>query len=218
MAAARWAAEPASNVDGPNPDDPLAPLHYAVCEPESPHMFALGNHTVSCTAHDSAIPQNATKVSFIVSIIDSTGPVIADHEAVIAEATKPGGADVAYASPSTSDVVDGAGTAECTPVSGRCDRCRWRRRGKQRCACELSARPHHDHLVRQGCGVVSYASPATSDVVDGAGTASCSPLSDSTFALGVTTVSCSKSDLAGNAADPVAFTVSVHDSTAPRLA
>jgi hypothetical protein len=64
---------------------------------------------------------------------------------------------------------------------------------------------------------VSYASPATSDAVDGAGTASCSPAPGGVFPLGSTTVTCEAMDAAGNVAVPTTFTVTVQDTTPPTV-
>ncbi|HVM44842.1 MAG TPA: HYR domain-containing protein, partial [Candidatus Thermoplasmatota archaeon] len=47
--------------------------------------------------------------------------------------------------------------------------------------------------------------------------ATCSPVSGGAFPLGVTTVTCSATDAAGNPATPVTFTVTVRDTTAPVL-
>jgi hypothetical protein len=47
---------------------------------------------------------------------------------------------------------------------------------------------------------VSYTSPATMDAVDGAGTASCSPVSGSIFLAGTTAVTCTAIDSSGNSA------------------
>jgi hypothetical protein len=57
--------------------------------------------------------------------------------------------------------------------------------------------------------IVNYTSPATSDAVDGAGAAICTPASGSQFALGNTTVTCNATDAAGNAATSTSFVVSV---------
>jgi hypothetical protein len=65
--------------------------------------------------------------------------------------------------------------------------------------------------------VVNYTSPATHDLVDGNGVATCSPASGSTFALGETTVTCNASDAHGNAATPTTFKVTVVDTTPPSL-
>ncbi|QNN53588.1 HYR domain-containing protein [Nocardioides mesophilus] len=52
------------------------------------------------------------------------------------------------------------------------------------------------------------------DAVDGTTEATCDPASDSTFALGTTTVTCSATDAAGNTGT-ASFTVTVSDTTAP---
>ena len=54
------------------------------------------------------------------------------------------------------------------------------------------------------------------DIVDGSVPALCTPASDSTFAIGQTTVACSAADAAGNVARG-SFTVTVHDTRPPRL-
>src|SRR5207249_9719397 len=63
--------------------------------------------------------------------------------------------------------------------------------------------------------IVSYTSPATSDAVDGAKTATCLPASGGQFALGSTTVTCNATDAVGNGAIPTTFKVIVQDTTAP---
>jgi len=64
---------------------------------------------------------------------------------------------------------------------------------------------------------VAYSAPATTDSVDGNRTATCAPASGSTFPLGTTTVTCTASDAAGNAATPTTFRVVVKDTTAPSI-
>ena len=58
---------------------------------------------------------------------------------------------------------------------------------------------------------VSYTSPTTTDNVDAPGVATCSPLSGTTFAIGITTVTCNATDAAGNSAIPTTFNVIVSD-------
>jgi hypothetical protein len=48
--------------------------------------------------------------------------------------------------------------------------------------------------------LVTYARPVTSDTVDGAGVASCTPVSGSLFPVGDTTVTCTATDAHGNSA------------------
>ena len=81
--------------------------------------------------------------------------------------------------------------------------------------------PHADETAEAtgpSGAIVTYSAPATTDDVDGSGTASCSPVSGSTFALGTTTVTCTASDAAGNAATPTTFKIVVRDTTAPVIA
>ena len=64
--------------------------------------------------------------------------------------------------------------------------------------------------------VVTYAAPTATDAVDGSRSVSCQPASGSTFALGVTTVTCTSSDTVPNTATS-SFTVRVVDTTAPAV-
>jgi hypothetical protein len=81
--------------------------------------------------------------------------------------------------------------------------------------------PHAD-VTAEATGpagaAVAYTAPATSDLVDGPGTAMCLPASGSVFALGSTAVTCTASDTAGNPAVPTGFTVNVVDTTPPVIA
>lgn len=67
-----------------------------------------------------------------------------------------------------------------------------------------------------GGAIVSFASPAASDTDAGALSASCTPASDTLFALGTTTVTCTARDFAGNAGT-ASFSVVVTDTTAPEI-
>lgn len=63
--------------------------------------------------------------------------------------------------------------------------------------------------------VVTYTAPDATDNVDATAPAICTPASGSTFPLGETTVTCNKTDAAGNHATPTTFKVTVQDTTAP---
>ena len=214
------------DVDGPG---------VAICSPVSGSLFALGDSIVTCNATDSnnnaAIP-----TTFTVHVVDTTAPVIAAHADVTVEATSALGAIVTYTSPTTSDIVDGAGTASCSPSSGENFAL-----GNTTVTCNaIDAHGNFAipttfviHVVDTTAPViathadvtaeatsasgaaVSFSSPATSDIVDGSGTASCSPVSGSTFALGNTTVTCNATDSNNNPAVPTTFVVHVVDTTAP---
>jgi hypothetical protein len=79
---------------------------------------------------------------------------------------------------------------------------------------------HDDFIVEASSSAgatVSYMSPATTDAVDGSGTASCAPASGAAFPVGDTLVTCDATDRAGNRAVPSRFTIHVVDRTAPTL-
>jgi hypothetical protein len=216
-------------VDGPG---------VATCLQASGGFFAIGTTTVNCNATDGHGNQ-ATPVSFTVEVVDTTAPVIAAHGPVgPVEATSSAGASVSYTSPATSDAVDGPGVALCTPASGSTFGI-----GSQLVLCSAvdahlnlaapvsfavqvvdSTAPviaSHDNIgpveaTGSYGAAVSYASPATSDAVDGAGVAQCLPASGSNFAIGTSTVSCSATDGHGNGSSS-SFTITVRDSTGPAI-
>lgn len=68
--------------------------------------------------------------------------------------------------------------------------------------------------VNQCSAVVSYTTPTASDNCTGVGIVTCVPASGSTFQKGVTTVTCSVADAAGNLGS-CSFTVTVNDVTLP---
>ena len=210
----------------------------ASCAPASGSTFALGTTTVTCDAADAA-GNAATSTTFTVTVADTTAPVIASHGNETAEATGPSGAAVAYISPATSDAVDGPGTANCTPASGSnfplgtttvtCNATDAAGNAATPTTFTVTVRDttapviaSHGNETAEATGpsgaTVTYTAPATSDAVDGTGTASCAPASGSTFALGTTTVTCDAADAAGNAATSTTFTVTVADTTAPVIA
>ncbi|MDL1912791.1 HYR domain-containing protein, partial [Chloroflexi bacterium CFX6] len=118
------------------------------CSPASGSAFALGATTVNCSASDSS--GNIAYGSFNVTVTDTTPPVISPHEDMTIETSSGSGTVVVYSPPATTDVVDGAGIAVCTPASG------------------------------------------------------------SFFPVGITTVTCTATDSHGNSAAPVTFLVTVN--------
>jgi len=226
------------NYTSPATSDAVDGPGVATCSPAPGSTFALGDTTVTCNATDSA-GNAASPTNFAVHVVDTTAPVIADHADVTAEATSALGAIVNYTSPATSDAVDGAGTALCSPASDTQFAL-----GDTTVTCNATdttgnvALPttfvvhvvdttapviadHADVTVEATSAlgaVVTYTSPATSDAVDGASVAICLPASGGTFALGDTTVTCNATDSAGNAAIPTTFVAHVVDTTAPVIA
>ncbi len=205
------------------------------CSPSSGENYILGDTTVICNAVDSN-SNPATPTTFVIHVVDTSAPVIAAHADITVQATSASGAVVTYTSPATSDLVDGAGVASCSPVAGSTFPL-----GNTTVTCTATdthnntaipttfvvhvidttapvIAPHGDvtaEATSSSGAVVTYTSPATSDIVDGAGVASCSPASGATFALGNTTVTCNATDTNGNQATSTTFTVHVVDTTAP---
>ena len=212
----------------------VSPVIGAVTGPLS--SYGLGSQEATCSYTDTG--GLTTTASATYGIVDTTAPVIAPHGDESAEATSGLGAVVTYTSPTTSDVVFGAGTATCAPASGSQFAL-----GNTTVTCNAvdtvgnAATPtsfvvHVVHTAGPVIAVhgnetaeatsalgaiVSYTSPATSDAVDGAGTATCAPASGGTFALGDTTVYCDATDAAGNPAVQTSFVVHVHDTTPPAV-
>jgi hypothetical protein len=136
--------------------------------------------------------------------------------------------------------VDGNGTATCAPVSGATFAL-----GTHAVDCNAQD-AHGNHAITTHFNVqvidstpptidahadvgpieatgpsgaaVTYTRPATHDIVDGNGLATCTPASGATFGLGNTTVNCSATDNAGNPAVGTQFNASVVDTTAPLIA
>ena len=84
------------------------------CTPASGSTFPLGNTTVTCTATNAA---GSTSGSFLITVADTTGPVLDIPSLVEAEATSPAGADVTWET-SATDAVDGPRPVDCVPASG----------------------------------------------------------------------------------------------------
>ena len=87
------------------------------CSPAIGTTLAVGTTTsVTCTAIDSGLLTAGDSGN--ITVQDTTPPVIAAHADVTVGAISAAGAAVNYTSPSTTDAVDGSGTAACTPASG----------------------------------------------------------------------------------------------------
>ncbi len=96
--------------------DNFDPSPGLVCLPPSGSSFSLGTTGVTCTATDEA--GNANSEGFDITVQDTTPPTISPVADVFQNTTSAVGDTVLYTSPSTTDLVDGAGTASCSPASG----------------------------------------------------------------------------------------------------
>jgi HYR domain len=93
------------------------PDPVVTCTPSSPHTFPLGTTTVKCEATDSA--GNTARAEFKVTVRDTTAPEFDVPGTVELEGNAVGGYQgSAYETPTTSDLVDGAGLANCAPGPG----------------------------------------------------------------------------------------------------
>jgi hypothetical protein len=108
-------AQVAFAVTASDSDDPVRSI---ACTPASGSTFPLGGTTVSCTATDTHLNSSAP-LAFAVTVQDTTPPSFAGVPAAFAvDATSPSGAMVSYASPTASDLVDGAVAVTCSPRAG----------------------------------------------------------------------------------------------------
>lgn len=203
-----------------------------VCAPAN-GTFAVGTTTVSCTATDAH--GNTARGSFHVVVTDTTPPTLVSVPAdQILEATGPDGAVATFTPPTSTDLVDGIVPVTCSASSGATFVL-----GTTKVTC--SATDAHSNrttatfavtvadtkppvltevgdLTAEASGAdgarVGFTAPTAHDVVDGAVDVACDHASGSSFAFGVTTVTCSAQDRAGNSATRT-FTVTVQDTTAP---
>ncbi|WP_437669507.1 DNRLRE domain-containing protein [Sorangium sp. So ce131] len=105
-AAVSFVATAEDDVDGTVP---------VACAPVSDSLFPLGVTTVVCTSVDTA--GNAGAVSFEVTVVDTTPPVVTVPASVALEPEGAAGATVSY-SAAAVDLVDGPLPVVCVPPPG----------------------------------------------------------------------------------------------------
>jgi hypothetical protein len=209
------------------------------CTPDSGSTFPIGTTTVNCNASDSRSNTTPVPVTFTVTVSDEDSPVFSGVPGPgPVEATGPSGAAVTYVDPTANDLVDGPRPVACAPDSGSIFPL-----GTTTVTCTTSDLAGHtstatfpitvqdttapavnglpDPITAEATGpagaIVTYATPTATDAVDGTDPVTCTPGSGSIFALGANTVSCDTADLTGNTAAPATFTVTVQDTTPPRI-
>jgi hypothetical protein len=193
-----------------------------------------GSYTVTYDVVDSN-GNHAVQVTRTVNVVDTTAPVIASHADLTIEATSSAGAAVTYISPTATDNYDSSVTVSCSPASGSTFPL-----GDTTVTCNAqdvagnhaiqttfnvhvqdTSAPTIDNvvdIVAEATGPsgasVTITPPMSHDAVDGNLVSSCD-YSTGTFPIAVTTVTCSKTDAAGNIATPETFTVTIQDTTSP---
>lgn len=98
-----------------NVDGTITPL----CAPASGTRFPVGSTTVTCTASDRS--GNRAQQSFVVTVIlDDAPPTLSNVPAdIVVEADGPDGSAVSYTTPTAVDVLDGPiAIVRCSPASG----------------------------------------------------------------------------------------------------
>lgn len=187
--------------------------------------FSVGDTIVTYIATDSH--GNTATAKQTVTITDITPPTITVPGDITKEATGPKTV-ISLGTASATDIVDGAVTVtNDAPVDGfsvgittvaytATDSHGNTATGTQKITITDTTPPTidtHANIVVDATSssgsVVNYESPATYDLVDGAGVATCIPVSGSTFAPGDTIVTCSATDAHGNTATST-FTIGVH--------
>jgi HYR domain-containing protein len=194
----------------------------ATCSPASGSFFSVGTTIVTCT-----IP-GGLNCSFTVIVVDDSAPrIICPNSIVTAPSPGQSSAVVNYPPATATDNCPGA-TVQCSPPSGSrfplgttFVTCTAIDSSSNSAACVFSIilvdleRPVITCPANVAVGaqsgqtsaVVSYPPP---NVTDNSGnvTTVCLPASGSSFPLGVTTVTCTATDVAGNKSS-CSFTVSV---------
>lgn len=190
--------------------------------------------TVTWSAQDVCSTTSIGQKVATVSVVDTTAPALTLPANIVAEATGPTGRVVSY-SATASDFVSGATAVTCTPASGATFAL-----GATTVNCTTQDAAHNvrngsftvtivdttppalslpANIVAEATGPagrsISYAATAT-DIFDGARPITCAPVSNSTFAIGTTTVNCSSTDTHNNTATG-SFTVTVQDTTPPAV-
>ena len=213
-AAVTWLATATDLVGGDLP---------VTCDP-APGQFPVGTTPVSCSVTDAA--GNAASGTFDVTVefIDDAPPTLGLPTGITAEATGPDGASVTWTATAT-DAIDGALTPICTAVPGTFPL------GTTPVSCSATDSAGNTATGSFDVGVVDTTAPtltlpsditavapgesgaqvtwsaSASDLVDGSVTVTCDP-APGQFAVGLTEVSCSATDTAGNTASGT-FTVTV---------
>lgn len=216
----------------PTATDNVDPSVTVVTSPASGSLFPIGTTTVTCNATDLA-GNPAIPVTFDVIVQDTTAPVISltGNDPVNINQ------NLTYTEEGATwtDAVDGSGAAIVggdivnTSIPGTylvtydyTDTAGNTALQVTRTVNVLDTIPpviaaQSDMIVEatSANGAIVSFTPTATDNFDPSVTVTTTPASGSQFTLGTTQVTCNAVDLAGNAAVPVTFNVTVVDTTAP---
>ncbi|MEW6125519.1 MAG: HYR domain-containing protein [Acidobacteriota bacterium] len=204
------------------------------CVPSSGSTFAKGITTVTCTATDSS--GNVGQCAFTVTVVDDDAPAINCPSPVVVNTATGQCSAVATFAATATDNCSGSLTPSCMPLSGSTFAkgittvtCTATDAASNSSQCQFTVTVNDNQGPTINCpanitapasagsctAVVTF-TPTASDSCDGARAPSCTPASGSTFSIGVTTVTCTATDTAGNSS-PCSFTVTVNDTQPPVL-
>jgi uncharacterized repeat protein (TIGR03803 family) len=209
-----------------NVDGPVA----VTASPVSGSTFPVGNTTVTATAHDAA--NNVANGSFVVSVVDTTPPILTVPANQTIEATSAAGAVATFAATATDAVSSvtfsytmssgsvfalGVNTigVTATDASGNASTGTFTVNVVDSTAPQIDAANVVAEATSAAGAIVIFSASAT-DLVDGAVAVTSVPASGSVFPLGNTTAVLAAQDAAGNIATS-SVTVSVVDTTKPTL-
>lgn len=203
------------------------------CDAVSGALFAIGPHSVYCTATDRSGNIGVLDLHFEVG--DFTAPAISPPQAqLLVDATGPDGGIAVYPTPTASDAIDGTVAVSCSqgpgtvfPLGHTTVTC------SATDAADNASSVDFDVLVRDvgspvivepadilaaptgaDGAIVTYDLPAVSDAVDPDVTVSCAPASGTLFPIGATLVQCESVDDATNRG-VASFTITVQDRQSP---
>jgi hypothetical protein len=206
------------------------------CTPPSGSAFAVGSTTVTCTVSDAN--GNSNSCSFTVTVNDTQNPSITCPSPVTANNDAGQcSAVVNYPNATATDNCPGVGTPSCTPppgtafvvgtttvtctvsdAHGNSNSCSFsvtvNDTENPSITCPSAVTQNND--PNQCSAVVNYPNATATDNCSGVGTPNCTPASGTTFAVGVTTVTCTVSDAHGNS-NSCSFTVTVNDTQNPSI-
>jgi hypothetical protein len=212
--------------------------NVVTASPASGSTFPIGNNTVTLSATNSAGTSSSASFQITVKQSDVTPPVITKPADIVAEATGPNGAAVAFTATAT-DNVDGNVTVVANPDSGSifpltapgpvtivglaaADKA-----GNTASATfKITVRDTTGPVITAPDVVVEASGDEDGtkatftvtalDAVSGVRPVTLSRSSGSKFPLGVTTVTATSKDALGNTTTKT-FTVTVRDTTPPKL-
>jgi hypothetical protein len=231
-----------ANIIAPSaPGQTNAVVHYTVTAtddfpgvtvlslPPSGSAFPIGTTTVTAVAVDAS--GNRTQRTFTVTVTDCLPPTIRCPQNML-RPTDPGASNaVVYFSVSATDNLPGC-TITCTPASGSVFQpgittvvCLGRDAAGNTSTCMffVTVTDQEPPILTVPTNLVAAAAPGldatvveytvTTTDASGAAAVNCTPPSGATFPLGMTTVTCTATDDAGNSAMGT-FTVTVIDPSA----